>query len=165
MHLNQRPFRQPRRCPGAIQTALPNAACPRLLPKPLDAGIGQLLALYHPSVRQGNNQQNNNQTIQPPTLLAVLMAIALRRYNTACITQWRRSRASPEATGCHHWASTRSNSITGTCQRRFCSMRKRPQSTRISPNNNRGMTYQTDEKHLTSMREYFVGGASIVFNC
>jgi hypothetical protein len=26
---------------------------------------------------------------------------------------------------------------------------KRPQNTRIEPNNNRGMTYQTDEKHLT----------------
>jgi hypothetical protein len=26
------------------------------------------------------------------------------------------------------------------------------------------MTYQNDEKHLTSMREYFVGGVSIAFN-
>ena len=28
------------RCAGAIQTASPNAACPGLLQKPLDAGIG-----------------------------------------------------------------------------------------------------------------------------
>jgi hypothetical protein len=28
----------------------------------------------------------------------------------------------------------------------------------VAPNNNRGMTYnQTDEKHLTNFREYFVG--------
>ena len=27
----------------------------------------------------------------------------------------------------------------------------------LAPNNNRGMTYQTDEKHLTNLREYFVG--------
>jgi hypothetical protein len=42
---------------------------------------------------------------------------------------------------------------------------KRPQSTRITPYNNRGMTYQTDEKHLTSLIKYFVGGFSIAFNC
>jgi len=27
----------------------------------------------------------------------------------------------------------------------------------LAPNNNRGMTYQTDEKHLTNLREYLVG--------
>jgi hypothetical protein len=41
------------------------------------------LAPYHPSGRQGNNkkQQSNN----TPTFLVVLMAIAMQRYNTACI--------------------------------------------------------------------------------
>ena len=34
----------------------------------------------------------------------------------------------------------------------------------MAPNNNRGMTYQNDKKHLISIREYFVGGVSIVFN-
>jgi hypothetical protein len=43
-----------------IQSALPNAACPGLLWKPLDAAIGQLLAPYHPSSCQGNSKQNNN---------------------------------------------------------------------------------------------------------
>ena len=33
------------------------------------------------------------------------------------------------------------------------------------PNNNRGVTYQTDEKHLTIFPEYFVGVVNIVFNC
>jgi hypothetical protein len=27
----------------------------------------------------------------------------------------------------------------------------------LAPNDNRGMTYQTDEKHLTMFPEYFVG--------
>ncbi len=61
MHLRCSPFWRPCRCAGAIQTALPDAACPGLLWKPLDAGIGQLLAPYCPSGRQGNKQINNNQ--------------------------------------------------------------------------------------------------------
>jgi|LakMenEpi03Aug12_release.lakeMendotaPanAssembly.Ray.scaffolds.fasta_scaffold3642706_1 hypothetical protein len=40
--------------------ALPDTACPRLLWKPLDAAIGQLLAPYRPGSRHGNNQQNND---------------------------------------------------------------------------------------------------------
>ncbi len=63
MHLVCRPFRWPRRCARAIQMALPNVACPGLLRKPLDAGIGRLLAPYCPSGRQGNRQTNNNQQI------------------------------------------------------------------------------------------------------
>jgi len=27
----------------------------------------------------------------------------------------------------------------------------------LAPTNNRGMTYQTDEKHITNLQEYFVG--------
>ncbi len=34
-----------------------------------------------------------------------------------------------------------------------------------TPNNNWGMTYQTDEKHLNNMSEYFVGVVNIGFNC
>ncbi len=60
MHLRCGPFRRPCGCAGAIQMASPDAACPGLLRKPLDAGIGQLLALYHPSGHQGNKQTNNN---------------------------------------------------------------------------------------------------------
>ncbi len=54
-----------------------------------------------PSGQQANKQQSTN----APTKLAVLMATAMRRYNTAHITQQRRSRASLEATGCNHQAS------------------------------------------------------------
>ncbi len=63
MHLVRRPFRWPQRFAGAIQMASPNAACPGLLWKPLDAAIGQLLATYRPSGRQGNRQTNDNQQI------------------------------------------------------------------------------------------------------
>ncbi len=61
MHLRCSPFQRPCGCAGAIQTASPNAACPGLLWKSLDTGIGQLLAPYCPSGRQGNRQTNNNQ--------------------------------------------------------------------------------------------------------
>jgi hypothetical protein len=87
------------------------------------------------------------------------------------IAQWRRSRASLETTGCHHRASTCSDSHQSDMPtpvfRCFSSSnrQKRPQITRIAPNNNRGMTYQTDETHLSSMIQYFVGELSIAFNC
>jgi hypothetical protein len=32
-------------------------------------------------------------------------------------------------------------------------------------NNNRGMTYQTDEKHLTIFPEHFVGVVKLAFFC
>jgi len=35
----------------------------------------------------------------------------------------------------------------------------------LAPNHNRGMTYQTDEKHLINLLEYFVGVVNIAFNC
>ena len=34
----------------------------------------------------------------------------------------------------------------------------------MTPNNNRGVTYQTDEKHLTHLREYFVGDVKLACN-
>ncbi len=61
MHFRCGSFQRPCRCARAIQTASPNTACPGLLWKPLDTGIGQLLAPYRPSGRQGNRQTNNNQ--------------------------------------------------------------------------------------------------------
>ncbi len=61
MHLHRGPFWRPCGCARAIQTALPDAACPGLLWKPLDAGIGRLLAPCCPSSRQGTRHGNNNQ--------------------------------------------------------------------------------------------------------
>ncbi len=50
-----------------------------------------------------------------PTLLAILMAMAMRWFNTTCIAWWRRSRASLEATGCCHQAIIVANSSNQTC--------------------------------------------------
>jgi hypothetical protein len=41
-----------------------------------------------------------------PCPLAVLMATAVRRSNTDSIARYGMSRATPEATGCRHWATT-----------------------------------------------------------
>ena len=41
-----------------MHAAPPNAACPRLHRKPLDAAIGQLLAPYRPGGRHDDNRQN-----------------------------------------------------------------------------------------------------------
>ncbi len=87
---------------------LPDGACPGLSEKPLDAAIGQLLTLYCPSGCQGNSKQNDN-TKNWSTLLAILMAAAVHRYDTARISQWRRSRALVEATERCHWASIAAN--------------------------------------------------------
>ena len=35
----------------------------------------------------------------------------------------------------------------------------------LTSNNNRGMTYQTDEKHLIIIPEYFVGVVKLAINC
>ena len=34
----------------------------------------------------------------------------------------------------------------------------------LAPNNNRGVAYQTDEKRLNNMSDYFVGVVYMVFN-
>jgi hypothetical protein len=66
--------------------------------------------LPQPPGQQANKQQSTN----IHTKLAVLMAMAMRQCVTAHISQWRQSRASLEATGCHHQASILSDSIKGT---------------------------------------------------
>ena len=111
MHLRRGPFRWPWRCAGAIRSASPNVAWPGLYQKPLDAAIGQLLAPYRPSGRQGNNHYEH-----VPTLLAISMAIALRRCYTPLIAWWRRFVAFIKATKRHHWTSTRSDSVNRSSQ-------------------------------------------------
>jgi hypothetical protein len=60
MCLRCRPFRWS--CGGveAKHVALPDAACPGLLRKPLEATTGRLLTPYCPGCRQGDNQQNDD---------------------------------------------------------------------------------------------------------
>jgi hypothetical protein len=86
MFLRRWPFQWPWRSANAIRSASPNAACPGLLWKPLDAAIGQLLAPYCPSGCQGNSKQNDNKK-NVPKRLAILMAAVVRRYNTTRIAQ------------------------------------------------------------------------------
>jgi hypothetical protein len=59
-----------------------------------------------PPGQQAYKQQSTN----TPAKMAILMAMAMRRYVTTRITRWRRSRASLEATGRRHWASIAANS-------------------------------------------------------
>ncbi len=106
-----------------------------------------------PPGQQANKQQSTN----TPKKVGVLMAIAMRRYVTAPIAQWRRSRASREATGCHHWESIMSNNINRTWLRWFFqyfhrqNCRKRSQVDAKTPVFNRGMTYQSKQKGLNKV--------------
>jgi hypothetical protein len=103
--------------------------------------------------QQANKQQSTN----TPKKVAMLMAAAVRRYNTACITRWRRSRALLEATGRRHQASIMSDNINQTWLWHFfwcfhCqNCRKRSWVNTKTPVFNRGMTYQTKEKGLTKV--------------
>ncbi len=72
--------------------------------------------------RLPGQQAYKQQSTNTPAKLAILMAMAMRRYITACITWWRRSRASLEAIGRHHWTSIMPNYIVGTWLRWFFSM-------------------------------------------
>ncbi len=65
--------------------------------------------------QQAYKQQSTN----TPAKLAILMAMAMRRYVTARVAQWRRSRASLEATGRRHWASIKPDNIVRTWLQRF----------------------------------------------
>ncbi len=71
-----------------------------------------------PPGQQANKQQSTN----TPKMVAVLMAMAMRRYVTACIALWRRSRALLEIMGCRHRVSIMSNNINRTWLRQFFSM-------------------------------------------
>ncbi len=69
--------------------------------------------------RLPGQQANKQQSTNTPKKVAVLMAMAMRRYVTVCIARWRRSRASLEATGRHHRASIMSDNINWTWLRCF----------------------------------------------
>ena len=72
------------RCVEVIHVASPNGGYPGVLWKPLEAAIGQLLAPYCPGGRQGTKQNNNNEK-NTPTLLAIMMVMVMRQYNTKTI--------------------------------------------------------------------------------
>ncbi len=84
------------------------------------------------------------------------------RYAAVLYHTWRRFMAFRKATTTkrRHRASTRSDITQSDTQMPVVldmSSWKRAPADMLAPNNNRGMTYQTDEKHLTIFPEYFVG--------
>ncbi len=72
--------------------------------------------------RPPGHQAYKQQSTNAPAKLAISMAMAMRRYVTAHIAQWRRSRASLEAAGCCHWASIMPDYIVWKWLQRFFSM-------------------------------------------
>jgi len=89
------------------------------------------------------------------------------RCDGARIDQWRWSRAFIKATTHHHRASTHSDSINRTCQRRLLlwfHCEKGLELTFWPLITIGGMTYQTDEKNLTIFPEYFVGVVKLASN-
>jgi len=168
-----------------------------------------------------SNQNRRRRRTNAPPSRPITMAMAVRRCHMECIAQCSMTRASPEATGRRHWATTCSvlpqrpperqqtkrrynmyplcwpfqwpwrcggtipptspdgggswlsqkplNATIGRALALFLPIRhatpvglditlwKRAPVDVLAPNNNRGMTYQTDEKHLTNLGEYSVG--------
>ncbi len=64
--------------------------------------------------RLPEQQANKQQSTNTPKKVAMLMAVVVRWYNTACIARWRRTRALLEATGRRHGASIMSDNINRT---------------------------------------------------
>ena len=156
MYLRRKPCWWPRRRIEVIQRALPDSACPGLLQKP----SGDYLFRIAPAAARASNNKMTMQNV--PALLAILMAIAMRRCNTKCIAWWRRFMAFIKAAKCCHQASTHSNSIkadttTTVVSYVSSSLWKRAWVDMLAPNNNKGMAYQTDENHLSNLVKCFVG--------
>jgi len=61
-------------------------------------------------------QKNDEKTSYLP---AISLAVAVRRYDTKRITQWRETRATPETTGCRHRASIAANRMNQSRKSRF----------------------------------------------
>ncbi len=103
----------------------------------------------------------NTPTMQNvPSLLAILMVIAMQWYYTARIAWWRRFVAFIKATKHRHRASTRSDSIQSDTPMpvdSYISLWKRASDDMFAPNKNRGVTYQTDGNHLSKSMGYSVG--------
>ncbi len=103
------------------------------------------------------------------TLLVVLLAIAMRQYYTVHIARWRRFVAFIKATKRHHRMRLapilKKGHATPTPVVSDISLWKRAPVDMLAPKNNRGMTYQTNEKHLTIFPEYFVGAVKLAIYC
>jgi hypothetical protein len=72
--------------------------------------------------RLPGQQAYKQRSTNTPAKLAILMAMAMRWYVTARIAQWRRSKASLEATGRRHRASIMPDNIVRTWLQLFILM-------------------------------------------
>jgi hypothetical protein len=141
-----------------LMSALPDAAWPRLHRKSLDTAIWWLLAPYRPGGRQGDNQHNDKATCTP-------FAGRFDGHRDAAVL-YRAHRSIEEVRGFHksHWRPP-----LGEHSLRYCPIGNTNAGCfghyMLAPNNNRGMTYQTDEKNLNNMVEYYVGVVKIAHCC
>ncbi len=97
-----------------------------------------------------------------PTLLAILMAITMRRYYTAHTARWRRLVAFIKATKRHHRASTRSDRHQPDMPTLFVSdislhKRARFDMLDLITIGVWHIKLMRSMKHLTNLPEYFVG--------
>ena len=146
MHIRRGQFWWPWRCANAIQSVLPDAA---------------------------QHDQGFTRSHQTPPLgdysLRIIAPVAARarQFYTARIARWRRFVAFIKATKCRHLASTRSDRHQSDMTTPISGVYfivKLLKKSLSCPNNNRGVTHQTDEKHLNNMSEHFVGVVNIGFN-
>ncbi len=109
-----------------------------------------------PQQPQGQQQTKQRQKYVPKRL-AILMAAAVHRYNTAHITRWRRFWALLEATKCCHQVSIAANRCNWSRMCRFlcifssstCIKRSRVELKTLVFD--KGITYQTKENGLTKV--------------
>ncbi len=108
MHLHRRPFWWP--CGGIeiIHVASPQRRMSRAISEA--TGRRHRATTRSVSLPRTPGQQSTTQRWINTSLRAVLTAVAMQQYNTAHFAHWWGSRASLETTGCHHRASTRSDS-------------------------------------------------------
>jgi hypothetical protein len=107
--------------------------------------------------RLPGQQANKQQSTNTPKKLAILMAMAMRRYVTMHIARWRRFRALLDATKLCHRASIAAIVAIGHACAVFLQVfssstcTKRLQVDAKAPVLNRGITYQTKKKGLIKM--------------
>ena len=111
---------------------------------------------------------SNKTTMQNvPTLLFISMAIAMCRYSIKRIAQWRRSRAFKKPLNAAIGRALAPIVPIGHTNAGWFLhfIVKRARVDMFSPNNNRGMTYESNPKHLSNFREYFIGVIKLTICC
>ncbi len=98
------PFQWPWQCAGSI----PRYSRSHWMPP-----SGNYLLRITPAAARATAKKTT--TTNCPTLLSILLAMAMPQYHTTCIARWRMSRTLLEATGCCHQVSIAANRSHWTC--------------------------------------------------